>query len=134
SFNGVSKSDADKLREKINLVTGKIITENLVQSTQNEVKKHYVDKGFLNVDVKIDVQDEKGMVNSQLIVINVKKGKRVKIRNINFEGVTQIDEKKLKRKMKDTKERNFFRFFSSSKFIEDNYETDKHSIIAQYTQ
>src|SRR6188508_2390875 len=65
SFNGVTKSDADKLREKINLVTGKIITENLVQSTTNDVKKHYVDKGYLNVNVNIEVKDEPGMVNNQ---------------------------------------------------------------------
>ncbi len=46
SFTGVKKGDADKLREKIKLTAGRIITESVILSTQNEVKEHYVEKGF----------------------------------------------------------------------------------------
>ncbi len=134
SFTGVTKSDADKLREIIKLVTGKIITENLVQTTKNEVKQFYVDKGFLNTQVSIDVKDEPGIANSQLMVINVNKGKRVKIHSINFEGNTQIEARKLKRKMKDTKEKKIYRLFSTSKYIEESYQADKAKIISQYTE
>jgi outer membrane protein insertion porin family len=134
SFTGVSKSDADKLREKIKLVTGKIITENLIQTTKNEIRQFYIEKGFLNVDVVIDVKDEKGMVNNQMLVINVNKGRRVKIHSINFEGNTQIESAKLKRKMKNTKELYFFRLFSSSKFIDESYQEDKLKVIAEYTE
>jgi outer membrane protein insertion porin family len=132
SFNGVTKSEADKLREKIKLVSGKIITENLVITTQNEIKKHFVDKGYLNADVQIEVKDEPNIANSQMLVINVDKNRRVKINSINFEGVTEFKEAKLKRKMKDTKEKHWYRFFSTSKFIEENYEDDKEKIIAEY--
>ena len=33
SFEGIKKNDADKLREKIQLVKGKVLTENLIQTT-----------------------------------------------------------------------------------------------------
>jgi outer membrane protein insertion porin family len=132
SFTGVKKSEADKLREEIKLVSGKIITENLIQTTTNQVKKYFVDKGFLNADVNIEVKDEANIANSQLLVINVDKKNKVKINSITFEGVTQIKEAKLKRKMKDTKEKKIYRLFSTSKFIEENYETDKKTIVAEY--
>ncbi len=134
SFNGVTKSDADKLREKIKLVSGKIITENLIQTTENEVKKHYVDKGHLNAVVNIEVKDEPNIPNTQMLVINVDKKKKVKINSINFTGLTQFESYELKRKMKDTKEKHFYRLFSTSKYIEDNYEEDKLKVIAEYTE
>ncbi len=132
AFNGVSKSEADKLREKIKLVSGKIITENLIQTTKNEVEKHFVDKGFLNVEVTIEIKDEANMANSQMLTINVAKNKKVKINSINFTGVTEFPEAKLRRKMKDTKVKHWYRFFSTSKFIEENYDTDKEKIITEY--
>jgi outer membrane protein insertion porin family len=111
SFTGVTKSDADKLREKIKLVSGKIITENLIQTTENEVRKYYVDKGHLNAYVNIEVKDEPGIPNSQMLVINVDKKKKVKINSITFTGLTQFESYELKRKMKETKEKHWYRFF-----------------------
>jgi outer membrane protein insertion porin family len=134
SFNGVTKSDADKLREKIKLVSGKIITENLIQTTKNEVQKYYIEKGFLNVEVNIETKDEATVANSQVLTINVKKNGRVKINSIEFEGVTVISEEKLKRKMKDTKEKQWYRLFSTSKFIDENYQEDKKKFIAKYLE
>ena len=132
AFEGVTKSEADKLREKIKLVSGKIITENLVQTTENEVKKYFVDKGFLNASVKIDLKNEPNLANSQMLNIVVDKKKKVKVNSIVFEGVTQISEAKLRRKMKDTKVKHFYRLFSTSKFIEDSYETDKEKMLAEF--
>jgi outer membrane protein insertion porin family len=45
-FKGVAKSEADDIREKINLYKEKIVTENLMISTQQKVLKYYDDKGF----------------------------------------------------------------------------------------
>lgn len=132
SFEGVTKSDADKLREQIKLVSGKIVTEDLVQNTSNEVKKFYVDKGFFNVEVRIDLKDEKNVPNSQILTIIVDKKSRVKVNSIAFEGVTQVEAKKLKRKMKETKEKHFYRLFSTSKFINENFEKDKEAISNEY--
>lgn len=132
AFEGVKKAEADKIREKIKLVTGKIITENLVQSTINEVKKYFVDKGFLNAEVSINLMDEVNVANSQLLTIVVNKNKRVKINDIIFEGVSKVKEAKLRRKMKDTKEKKLYRLFATSKFIDENYEKDKEAILAEY--
>jgi len=53
AFTGISKNEADKLREKLQLVKGKVITDNLIRTTINQIKDHYIEKGFLFV--KVDV-------------------------------------------------------------------------------
>jgi len=56
SFTGVQKSRIDDLRELIQLNRGKVVNENLIVSTQNQLKNYYVDKGFLNAQIDIDQQ------------------------------------------------------------------------------
>ncbi|HHW59356.1 MAG TPA: hypothetical protein GX402_03860, partial [Bacteroidales bacterium] len=51
---GVKKNEANSLKEKINIQTGDIITEFLIENVKNKIEKHYIDKGFHNIKVKID--------------------------------------------------------------------------------
>ena len=53
-FDGVSKKDADKIRDEINLFSGKNITENLLFNTKSKVVGFYREKGFYSVKVNID--------------------------------------------------------------------------------
>jgi outer membrane protein insertion porin family len=50
-FKGVSKREADKIREEISLFSGKTITENLVFQTKNQIRGYFRDKSFYNVSV-----------------------------------------------------------------------------------
>lgn len=134
SFTGVSKNEADKLREKINLVTGKIINESLLKSTSYEVKEFFKDKGYLNTSVTIDVKDDLTSVNSQILVINVAKNYRVKIHAISIEGNTEFDDNKIRRFLKNTKEKHWYKIFTSSKFIEESFEADKKRITDKYRE
>ena len=45
-FTGVKKSDIDELRDRIKLVRGKIITENLISNTRRIIKDYFVEKVF----------------------------------------------------------------------------------------
>src|SRR5262245_42316548 len=57
NFKGVSKSEADKIREKIKLERDKVITENVLTTTKNEVLNFYHDKGFMGT--KVDIKEFK---------------------------------------------------------------------------
>ncbi|MEO0473835.1 MAG: hypothetical protein AAF206_29765, partial [Bacteroidota bacterium] len=46
SFQGISKSQADDLREKINFIRGTILTESKKQSAERIIRNFYVEKGF----------------------------------------------------------------------------------------
>ena len=62
-------------------------------------------------------------------MINIDKGERVKISNINFIGNEKFKEKILVSKLKNVKEKKFYRFWKKSKYIPDEYNEDKENLI-----
>lgn len=133
-FEGASKKEADKIRELINLFSGKTITENLIFNTKSKVVDFYKEEGYEFVEVNIDRMPDDLLDNSEIFVIRIYKGYKVKIAEINIEGAESIAENKLKRAMKDTKEKAFWRFFKRSKFNKTAFKRDKESIILKYQE
>jgi outer membrane protein insertion porin family len=133
-FTGVSKGEADDLREKIKLIRGTVVNENLKSNTINICRNHFIDKGFLRTKVDIIQKDDSLVPNSVLLIINVEKGKKIKIKELNFIGIEAFTESKLRKAMKDTKQRGATRIFSPSKFIRSSYQTDKKNVIAKYNE
>lgn len=135
-YKGIKKSDVDNVREKLGLRTGVVCNENLKTTSVNIIKDYFVEKGFYNTKVKVTEtpSDLMGMQNGVELEFDVERGNRIKVESIRFEGVTQMKEKRLKRAMKETKEKKWWRIFKSSKFLEDKYEEDKQKIIALYNK
>jgi len=131
-FEGASKKDADKIREQINLFSGKNITESLIFNTRSKVVGFYREKGYYSVDVNIKRENDSLMNNSEIFIIQIDKKKKVKIGEINFYGVESVKERKLRRKMKDTKQKAFWRFFKRSKFSVSAYERDKETMMREF--
>ena len=134
SFEGIKKSEAENLREKLDIRTGIVCNENLKSNSINIIKNYYVEKGFYNANISVIEMPDEIMQNSVKLIFKIDHGNRVKVEDITFVGVSQISEKKLRRTMKNTKERNFFRVFKASKFIESEYKDDKAKIIAKYNK
>ena len=133
-FKGASKSEVDKLRDKVKLVRGKIVTENLINNTKHIISEYFVEKGYLNTEINIIQKDDTTKGNSLILDIEILKGEKTKIESINFYGLTKFKEGKLKRAMKDTKVKKPYRIFKSSKFLDQAYKDDLNSIIALYNQ
>jgi outer membrane protein insertion porin family len=131
-FVGVSKRDADKLREEILLYSGKTITENLVFQTESKIKGYFREKGFYSVGVKINREIDSLMNDSELFVINVRRGDRVGIKELNIEGNESIPDWKLKMAMKDTKQKALWRVFKRSKFTTVSYDKDKIALVDKF--
>ncbi len=134
AFNGVRKGQADKLRETMQLSKGKVLSDNALQTVKNQVKDYFGEKGFLHADVQLKTERDSSEINSEILYINVKKGKRIKIHRINITGNEEVSSNKLKRAMKGTKEKRFKNIFSSTKFNEDKYTEDKEKLIAKYQE
>lgn len=113
SFKGVKKSEADDLRDKIKLMKGDVVTENVIIRTSNIIKKHFVGKGFLNTEVEIEQSRDSSRTNEVTLVINVDKNSKVKIDRINFVGNQSLGDAKLKRAMKNTKDKGVVRPFTA---------------------
>jgi outer membrane protein insertion porin family len=104
AIKGVKKSEADDIREKLQLVKGRVVTQNTKNIAVNTIKKFYREKGFLNAAVHVDEIPDTSLRNSVILEFNIKKGKKVKIEKINITGNHEISASKLKRQMKETRE------------------------------
>jgi outer membrane protein insertion porin family len=104
AIKGVKKSEADDIREKINLVKGKVVTANTKNNVTNTIKNYYKEKGFLNATVRIDEIPDTSLRNSVIIEFIINKGKKVKIESITINGNNIISDAKLKKQMKETRE------------------------------
>ncbi|MCX6266504.1 MAG: outer membrane protein assembly factor BamA [Bacteroidetes bacterium] len=172
-FNGIKKSDADDIREKIRLVKGDYVTDNLLIKTKNIIHKFYSDKGFLNVAVDIVLKKDSTTANEVTMYINIDKNEKVKVFSIAIHGNNSISTDLIKASFKKTKEKSVFnpmndldkvtysaakeastldfveignvlgqqasdniriRIFKSSKFIDEDYQTDKQLLIGKYNE
>jgi outer membrane protein insertion porin family len=151
-INGVKKSEADNLREKLDLRTMTISTDNVKNNSIKTIKDYYIDKGYYAAKIKVSEREDPTLQNGVILEFDVNKGDRVKIEEIIIEGAGIAQEKRdflflkgkklspvmsvsaIKRTMKDTKERDWSRVFKSSKFMEEKYEEDKQKVIAKYNK
>lgn len=107
-FNGISKGQESGLKEDLNLIRGKIVTEAMVRNTESAVKKYFVKKGFLNTEVKVIQERDTLNRDGIRLRIGVNTKSKVKINEISLVGNDNIDDAKLKKKLKKTKERPRF--------------------------
>jgi outer membrane protein insertion porin family len=113
SFTGVKKSEADNLRDEIKLTSGDVVTENLIIRTKNTIKNYYGDKGFLDASVKIRQIPDSIRKNHVQLKIDLDKKERVKIKSINIIGNENYDDTKVKKALKETKEKGSFTPFKN---------------------
>lgn len=107
-FIGPKKSEKDELKGKVQLVRGTIITENTKRNAIEAIQKFYRDKGFTDVKVKIAEKADPTIKNSHSLSFYVNKGIKVHIDQINFYGNESVSDLKLKKQLKDTKEKSRF--------------------------
>lgn len=134
SIYGVNRSEQETIRETIDLMTGRIVNENVVATATKRIKEYYIDKGYLDIGVDIIQELDSSFENGTIVRVRIDKGDKVKIGQINLEGVTALELKKLKRKMKNTKEKRWWRFYKSSKYIDASFKEDQAAIISEYNR
>jgi len=136
TIEGIRKGKQKDIIKENNLKGGVKITKNLITTTKNYIKRKYREDGFLNTQVDIvttPYNDSLGVEFSKHFKVIIDKKERVKIKSIEFEGNEALPDKKLKSVMKNTKEKNFVRFWKRSKYAENTFEEDKAAIIKKYT-
>jgi len=131
----IRKAKKKEIIKDNDLKAGAKLTENLLTTTKNYITNKYKKDGFFNTDVTISTTphtDSTGVEISRNMVISIDKGKRVKVKKINFEGNEQFTNGKLRRSMKKTKRKNPIRFWKRSKYTEEGFEEDRESILKKY--
>ena len=147
----ISKSDITSLKEKMSLIRGKVLTQDLINNSLNTIKEYYINKGFFNVQVNYTTTIDSTISNAKNLIFNINKGKKVKIKEIIIQGRQKIantnktffnkkdttfaiSDKAIRKSMKETKKKSFWNIFKTSKFIDENYENDKANLINTYNE
>ncbi|MCB0397116.1 MAG: outer membrane protein assembly factor BamA [Flavobacteriales bacterium] len=134
NFEGISRSEANNLREKLNITSGDMVNENLLITSQNKIKNHFIKKGYYFVSTEVVQQKDTTQNSGIALTFVIRKKRKVKVNSITFKGNEALSDQKLKKAMKEVKEKNLFHVFKVSKFNDGDYEADKKLIIDKYLE
>lgn len=112
-FKGVRKSEEEDLKNKLNLVVGRVVTENTKISSIQLIQSYFTEKGFQSATVNIEEVPDPALPNSNILTFYIQKGHKVRIADVLFEGNESVSSMKLKKKMKGTKEMSRLTLFPS---------------------
>ncbi|MCB9195933.1 MAG: outer membrane protein assembly factor BamA [Flavobacteriales bacterium] len=127
----ISKNEADDIKEALGFYANMKITKDDLMRLNKVVRGYYIEKGYYKVTCNNHLKADT-LKGGYDIVVNLDKGERYKINAINIEGNEALTDGKIKRQMKDTKEKKWYKIFWRSKFIQSNYEADKKKITDKY--
>ncbi|MFI5159027.1 MAG: outer membrane protein assembly factor BamA [Sphingobacteriales bacterium] len=128
---GIRKGEIDDVQKKLSDKTGKIVNQNLLNTSIAIIKKHFNEKGFLNTTVAITQRVDPGDANSIILDIAIDKKTKVMINSVTFEGNKALSDKKLRAFLTKTRQRRWYNLFGSKKFKSDQYQDDKDNLVEQ---
>ncbi len=131
---GTKKGEIETLNDKLKAYKGKIVTATVKKNMELAIKRFFQDKGFLNVGLRLAEHVDSTRGNNATMKVFVNKGGKVKISKIDFDGIKELPLSTLKRKLKSTKEKKFWRIFSPSKYIPNKFEEDKEKLLAYFNK
>ena len=131
-YKGLKKKYHDDLNDRLDgvLTKGGIVNENLKRNASNKIKEFFEEKGYLDTKVAISERVDSIRANAVVLTLDVDRGPRVKIEELDFVGNQEVKDRKLRGLMKETRRKR--RIFSSSKFLPELYAEDKDKLIDYY--
>ncbi len=134
AFKGdVKKGEADDIRAQIKLLKERVVTDYIIGNIKNTVNDFYLEKGyyFNKVDI-VQTKDTSAKTPHTIVTINVKKGRKVRIQDVNIIGNTVLKDWQLRRKLEDSKRFRWYNPFNSGKYLEENLQKNLPAIAEKY--
>ena len=134
AYKGIKNSEQTDLKDKLSLRRGSEFSEYAVRSSVEIIRKYFYEKGFLNAEINVLQENDTLVKNAVRVTFDVNRGTKVKIKEIQFEGVENVKRGKLLSSMKKTKDMRLRHIFNSKKFNETEYDNDKRAIIEAFNE
>jgi len=84
-FSGVNKTQEGELKDKVN-IRGRVVRDDVLNNAQRNIREYFVDKGFLNAEVKVIQERDTTLPNSVKLRFDVEKKSKVRINEIRIYG------------------------------------------------
>jgi outer membrane protein insertion porin family len=134
SLEGVKKSEREEVGAAIGLRRGSEYSEYLESKAVDAIKKYYIEKGYRNVFVQVKFAIDSGYQNGIRLMFDVNKGKKVRVKEFEFEGNKELSDRQLRKAQSKVQRFRWYTFWRSSKYIDKDLEEDKDKIIEQYQE
>ena len=128
---GVRKGQMSELLETLKLKKGSELSDFVLNSSKDAIRKYFAEKGFYNADVSVRLENDTTLENVVNVFFVVDRKNRVKIGKIDFEGNTALSDRQLRRSFKKTHQKSI-NIFKGAKYKEKDYEEDKENLIDFY--
>ncbi|MCB9357114.1 MAG: outer membrane protein assembly factor BamA [Calditrichaeota bacterium] len=124
---GNRKLKGDDLDALLKLSPGQVVRPADVTRLRESMMAKYREMGYLLAEIQVeqDTLESSGRVRMDL---EVREGKKVKVRRVEFDGNTAFNDKKLRKKVRTTKKT----FFRSGEYKREKIEADKLALVAFY--
>jgi len=127
---GNKKIRKSKFDEELNLISGKVLTASLLTEIKRKVRNLYTKEGFLLAEVETELRGTP-TENTRDLILNIREGKRVRIKAIRFSGNRQFSAQRLRRVLKETHQRNLF-ILRTGEYDQKKFTEDKDKLRAFY--
>lgn len=134
NFRGVSKSQADDLREKLGFIRSAMWTPEKEKRATRIIRNYYMEKSFYDTKVNFQLEEDDLMKKGVKVKILVDKGERIKINEVKMEGNQDFSDKRLVRKQKELKEKKWWRLWARSKYLPKKLDESKANLVAFYRE
>jgi outer membrane protein insertion porin family len=111
TFNGIKKSKESELSDELSLTKGRILTDASVKNAELNIIKYFKGKGYLNVEVTSKQSPDNVVSNGVELIFNIDKKSKVKIDDLYIVGNSAFGDRRIKGKLKNTRERLRFTLF-----------------------
>ncbi len=118
------------IQKELGMKLGRVLDQNQVRKDVTQIRKLYLDKGYLSaeVDFKLTPASE----GETSVDFYIRENEIAKVKKISFVGNEHIKSKKLK-KIMETRQENWLSFITSAGiFKEDAFQKDLEKLVAYY--
>jgi len=132
SYKGVRQGTHNDLNDVVKpfLIKGQVASTAMQLNATRAIQKFFIEKGYLDVKANVHEEPAPERANSVNLVFDIQLQEKIKIDDIDFTGNEVVTDAKLRKLMKETKRKAHL--LKSSKFNEDNFQTDQQAILDHY--
>lgn len=122
---------SELIDKKLKLKRGSELSEFVINTNSDAIKKYFDEKGFQNAEVSVEQVNDTTVHNAVNVTFVVNKKSRVKIGKISFEGNEVFSDKRLRKTFKKTHQKGI-NIFRATELKRKEYEEDKENLLDYY--
>ncbi|MBR4438423.1 MAG: outer membrane protein assembly factor BamA [Bacteroidales bacterium] len=133
-FNGIRSGQRSDLDQRLKLKRGTELSDYVIASSTDIIKRYFHEKGFLKCEVKVSQQEDPVISNAVRVTFDIDKGPRVKIAKITFDGNKNLSDWTIMKSMKHTRDKRLLNMFKSKRYKEKEFKEDKTNLINKFNE